>query len=111
MLPTLHPKVLARWVALASVILMGTRKDLLKLTCNPVLSEKGLNKHLRLNKILASPGRIRRVSSAYCRIGKSPPKLSLKGCYRVPFCHALFIIVCSRSPSNINRRGERRTPA
>jgi hypothetical protein len=32
MLPTLHPKVLARWMALASFMLIGTRKDFSKLT-------------------------------------------------------------------------------
>lgn len=91
-------------------MLMGTRKDLLKLTCNPVLSEKGLKRPFRLNRVLASPGRMRRVSSAYCRIGKSPPKLSLRGCFKISFCHALFTIVCSRSPASTKRREESGSP-
>jgi hypothetical protein len=45
---------------------MGTMKDLLKFTCRLVLSKKDLSMPLRLKRVLASPGNIRRVSSAYC---------------------------------------------
>jgi len=43
MSPTLHPKVLARCVALAADILIGTKKDFSKFTCRPVESEKDLS--------------------------------------------------------------------
>ena len=63
--PTLHPKLFARCEVLSVVMLIGTKNDLLKLTCNPVESEKVLNRHFNLNKVLASTGRMRSVSSAY----------------------------------------------
>jgi hypothetical protein len=65
MLPTLQPKVLAKCNALLSVMLIGTKKLLSKFTRSPVESEKGLRSPFKLNKVLVSPGRIRRVSSAY----------------------------------------------
>jgi hypothetical protein len=68
--PTLHPKVLARCVAFAREQLIGTRKDLLKFTCRPVESENGLKMPFKLKRILASAGRMSRVTSAYYRIGK-----------------------------------------
>jgi len=37
-------------------------------------SENDLRIPLRLKRVLASPGRMSKVSSAYCRIGKSPSK-------------------------------------
>jgi hypothetical protein len=55
-------------------MLIGTRKDLLKFTCKPQ-SEKDLRRNFSLKTVLASPGRISKVSSAYYKMGKSPPKL------------------------------------
>jgi hypothetical protein len=48
---------------------MGTKKDLLKLTCRPVESENDLNRPLRLKRILPSAGKMSKVSSAYYTIG------------------------------------------
>jgi len=50
-------------------MLIGTKNDFVKLTCSPVESEKDLSRPLRLKRTLASPGRMRRVSSAYCTMG------------------------------------------
>lgn len=50
---TLQPKVLARCEGFYSGMFIGTRKDLLKLTCRPVESENGLRRHFRLKRILA----------------------------------------------------------
>jgi len=55
-LPTWQPKVLARWEALLSSMLIGIKKDLLKLTWSPVESKKGLRSPFRLKRTLASPG-------------------------------------------------------
>jgi hypothetical protein len=65
MLPTWPSNVLARWVALLLDMLMGTRKDFPKFTWSSVELEKDLRRPLRWNKVLASLGRIRRVSSIY----------------------------------------------
>jgi hypothetical protein len=88
--PTAHPKVLARCKVLDSVTLMGTRRDLWKFTCKPVESEKDLSNPFKLKRVLPSAGRMNNVSSAYCTIGKSPPKLSEIGCLRMPRLQALF---------------------
>ena len=61
----MHPKVLARCRALASVALIGTKKKLSKLTCNPVESENDLRIPFKLKRTLALPGRIKIASSAY----------------------------------------------
>ena len=94
----------------SSAKLMGTKKDFLKLTRKPLESEKDLNKHLRLKRFLASPGKMRRVSSAYYTIGKSPPKVSLRGCLRMPICQALLTTDCRRSAAKTNNRGESGSP-
>lgn len=65
MVPTLQPKVLARCVVLSGVELMGTKKDLSKFTCSPVESGKDLSRPLRLKRVLASAGRMSKVSFAY----------------------------------------------
>ena len=104
MLPTLHPKVLARWVALVADMYIGTKKDFSKFTCNPIESENDLSNPLRLKRVLASPGRINNVSSVYYTIGKSPPKSSARGCLRIPTCQALLTIDWSRSAAKTNRR-------
>lgn len=52
MVPTLQPNVLARWTALSSDILIGTRKDFSKFTCRPIESEKGL---VGLGSLLSRP--------------------------------------------------------
>lgn len=103
--PTLHPTILARCKVLCLGVLIGTRKDLLKLTCKPVESEKVLNKHFRLKKVLVSPGRMSRVSLAYCIIGKPPPNSSLRGFFKIPLPHALLTMDCKRSAARTNRRG------
>ena len=108
--PMLQPKVLAKCMAFSSAKLMGTKKDFLKFTYKPLESEKDLNKHLRLKRVLASPGKMRRVSSAYCTIGKSPPKLSLRGCLRMPIYQALLTTDYRRSATKTNNRGESGSP-
>lgn len=85
---------------------MGTIKDLLKFTWSPVESEKVLSRPLRFKRILASPGKTSSVSSAYYKMGKSPPKLSLRGCIRTPMCQALLTTVWRRSAARIKRRGD-----
>jgi hypothetical protein len=67
--PSWQPKVMARSVALSLVKFIGTKKDLLKLTCSPVESAKDLKRPFKLNKPIALAGRINRVSSAYYIIG------------------------------------------
>ena len=104
MSPTLHPKVLASCVALATDILIGTKKDFSKFTCRPVESEKDLSRPFKLNRILASAGRMSKVSSAYWTMGKSPPKLSLSGCFKMPIFQATLIIVWSKSAAKTNKR-------
>ena len=89
---------------------MGTKKDLLKLTCRPVESEKGLRIPFRLKRVLASRGRMSNVSSAYCIIGKSPPKLSEIGCFSTPISQALLTILCKRSAARTRSSGERGSP-
>jgi len=108
--PTWHPKVLARWLTLLGLMLIGTRLDFEKFTWRPVESIKDLRSPLRLKRTLLSPGRIRRVSSAYCIIGKSSWKLSHSGWCRTPARQALFTIDCKRSAeSQKNMLTQRRT--
>lgn len=73
-------------------------------------SKKDLRRPLRLKRVLASPGRTSRVSSAYWTMGKSPWKESLIGCFKTPFCQALLTTVWSRSAASTNRRGESGSP-
>jgi hypothetical protein len=70
-LPVPHPKVEAMWWSLSELILIGTIMDFSKLTFNPVKEAKELSKALRTNNYLPQPSRMMRVSSTYCRIGKS----------------------------------------
>ena len=86
---------------------MGTKKELLKLTCRPVESEKGLSIPFKLKRVLASPASMSSVSSAYCKIGKSPPKLSEMGCVSSPISQALLTILCKRSAARTKSSGER----
>lgn len=110
MVPTLQPKVLGRWVALLLFILISTRKDLLKFTCSPIESEKGLRKPFKLKSTLASCGSMSRASSAYCTIGKSPWKFSPMGCLRTPFYQALLTILWKRSVARTNKRENKGSP-
>jgi len=63
--PLEQPKVLARWLNFSGEMLIGTIMDLLKLTFNPVDSEKECNTDFRKNNCVESPSRTIRVSSAY----------------------------------------------
>jgi len=67
--PTSHPKVWARCELFSSETLTGTRKDLLKLTCNPLESEKLLSRPLRLKRVVPEASKISRVSSAFALQG------------------------------------------
>jgi len=69
--PTEQPKVLAKRSSFSWVVLTGTIMDFWKLTFKPVDSEKELSKAFKINTCLAQPSMIMRVSSAYCKIGKS----------------------------------------
>jgi len=89
---------------------MGTKKDLLKFTCRPVESEKDLSIPFRLKRVLASPGKISSVSSAYCSIGKSPPELSEMRCVNTPISQALLTILCKRSAARTKSKEERGSP-
>jgi len=108
--PTTHQNVLAKCTVLLSERFIGTRNDLLKLTCSPVESKKDLNKPFKLKRVLPSAGKMSSVSSAYWTIGKSPPKVSLTRCFRIPFLQALFTIDCSRSTARTKRSGDRGSP-
>jgi hypothetical protein len=50
---------------LSSDTFMGTRNDLLKLTCRPLEYEKLLKSSLRVKRILADADMMSKVSSAY----------------------------------------------
>jgi hypothetical protein len=91
-------------------MLIGTKKDLEKLTCSPMEFEKYLSKPLRLKSTLASLGRISKVSSAYCTMGKSPTNEPLNGCLITPKSQALLTIDCNRSAAKTNKSGERGSP-
>ena len=93
-------------MALLSSMFIGTRNDVSKLTCSLVELENDLSSPFKLKSVLALPGRINRVSLAYCTIRKSPPKSSERGCLRTPFCQALLTIDWSRSAAKIKRRGD-----
>jgi hypothetical protein len=70
-LPTEQPKVAARCLDLSSETLMGTNIDLAKLTLRPVDAANEFSKAFRIKSCLPQPSRMIRVSSAYCKIGKS----------------------------------------
>ena len=61
----------------------------------------------RLKRVLASLRNMSSVSSAYCRIGKSPPKLSEMGCVNTPISQTLLTILCKRSVARTKSNGER----
>jgi hypothetical protein len=51
-----------------------------------------------------------RVSSAYCAMGNSTPPPLGKGKDKIPLCRAELIMLCNRSATNINRRGDKGSP-
>jgi hypothetical protein len=79
-------------MVLDSETFIGTRNDFLKFTCSPVESKMDRSKPFSLKSSLPSAGKMSKVSSAYCTIGKSPPKLSMRGCLRIPIFQALLTI-------------------
>jgi hypothetical protein len=52
----------------------------------------------------------KRVSSAYCTMGKSEDALLGMGSLRRPWSLALLITVCKRSAARTKRSGERGSP-
>ena len=77
----------------------------MKFICSLVESEKDLSIPFTLKRILASPGKRSSVSSAYCSIGESPPKLLEMGCVNTPISQALLTILCKRSAARTKSKG------
>lgn len=67
-----HPKVAAKCLSLCSDKLIGIIMDLKKFTFRPVDESKDPSRAFKQNNCLSHPSIMIRVSSAYCRIGKSP---------------------------------------
>jgi hypothetical protein len=64
-----QPSISAKNSIFSSSTFMGTIKDLLKFTFNPVEAAKDCRRHLKKNNPLGIVGMIITVSSSYCTIG------------------------------------------
>lgn len=83
--------------------------DLLKLTHRPVDAAKVFRMALRQKSCLASACIIRRVSSAYCTMGKSEVGCGM-GSFSIPWSFKPLIIYCKISAAKTNNRGESGSP-
>jgi hypothetical protein len=73
-------------------------------------SAKVFNNALMVINYPRHASRIRRVSYAYCVIGKSDPHLSASGIERIPLCIALFTILYNRPLARTNNNGDMGSP-
>jgi hypothetical protein len=104
---TRQPSVPGRILTFSSPTLIGTIKDMLKLTLRPIDYPKLSSKHFRKNSCLASTCIMIRVSSAYCTIGKACPNELSIGNWIMFWWKAWLTILCKRSVAKTKRRGDR----
>jgi hypothetical protein len=70
---TKQPKVLAKMFLFSASTLIGTMKDLWKLTYKPIETAKVCSRHFRNKSYFASVGMMSNVSSSYCIVGYACP--------------------------------------